>query len=147
MSLAAVCVDRARIIVKEAGGPRKEGKTSFVQVPGQWFKCRLFLEGTTDTEDPQAGRWSSQSTQQLICLPRDLDGNPLVFRADRALDVLSKELGRAVWRLAGEPEPLRKKRRVIGYLAQVSRVVEREYDDILNQRVPDEALLGPPAVT
>jgi hypothetical protein len=49
-----------------------------------------------------------------------------------------------MWRMAGEPEPLRKKRRVIGYLAMMSRVIERDYDDLFGRAVP---VFDPPPVT
>lgn len=115
---------------------RVEGSTSFVPVAEQWFRCRLFLTSTTDTPDPQATRWASQSAPQVLTPAVDLDGNPLFFRSDLRLDIASTQLGRALWRMAGEPEPLRKRRRIIGYLLVVGRVIEREFDDLLNQRPP-----------
>jgi hypothetical protein len=94
------------------------------------------LTSTTDTPDPQASHWLSTSAPQVLVPATDLDGNPLHFRSDLRIDIASAQLGRALWRMAGEPEPIRKRRRVIGYVLLVGKVIEREYDDLLNQRPP-----------
>lgn len=143
MSIAAVCVDRGRVITKEPSAVRLEGRTSFTPVAAQWFKCRLFLEQSNDVTDPQQAHFSSVNQPQVLCVTKDLDGVPLTFRGDQQLDISSAQFERAVWRMMGEPEPLRKKRRIIGWLLFVERVIEHEYDDLLQQNVPD---LGPPAL-
>jgi hypothetical protein len=137
MALAHVCVDRGRVVVKEPSATRVEGSTSFVAVPEQWFKCRLFLTSTTDVPDPQQSHWLSTSAPQVLAVTRDYDGSPLMFRSDQTIEINSRQLGRHVWRMTGEPEPLRKRRRIIGWLLLVSRVIERDYDDLLHQDVPD----------
>lgn len=136
MSVAAVCVDRARVLVKEPSARRIEGRTSFTPVAEQWFKCRLFLTQSNDVSDAQRAHFSSVSQPQVLCVKKDLDGTLLSFRGDQRLEINSKQFGRAVWRLMGEPEPLRKKRPIIGWLLFVERVIEREYDDLLNENVP-----------
>lgn len=137
MALRAVCVDRARLLRKESSAVRVEGSTSFVAVPGQWFRCRLFLTQSTDAEDPSKGHFSSTLAPQLLCVRRDLDGSRLHLHGDERVEINSRQFGRTLWRMQGEPQPLRKRRRVIGWLAFIERVVEREYDDLLHQNVPD----------
>lgn len=143
MSLAAVCVDRGRIITKEPSTARIEGRTAFTPVAAQWFKCRLFLANSNDVTDAQQAHFSTVNQPQVLVVAKDLDGVPLTFRGDQHIDISSQQFERAVWRAMGEPEPLRKKRKVIGWLLYLERVIEREYDDLLQQNVPD---LGPPAL-
>lgn len=137
VSIAHVCVDRGRILRKEPSAVRVEGSTTFTPVPEQWFRCRLFLTATTDIPDPQQSHWLSTSAPQVIAVTRDLDSEVLAFRSDQRIEIASRELGRAVWRMTGEPEPLRKRHRVIGWLLLVSRVIEPDFDDLLNEDVPD----------
>lgn len=136
MSIRHVCVDRGRLLVKEPSARRVEGSTTFVPVPGPWFRCRLFYEGAPDQTDPQGGHFKEVSEPQVLVPVTALDGSRLDFHADHRLQVNSRELGHAVWRLAGEPEPLRKRRRIIGWLLTVERVIERAYDDLLQENVP-----------
>jgi hypothetical protein len=143
MSLAAVCVDRGRILRKEPTGVRLEGRTSFTQVPQQWFKCRLFLTQSMDQVDPAGLHTSNVSSPQVLTVARDLDRQPLVFQGDFYIEITSAQFGRAVWQMQGEPEPLRKKRRVIGWLLFTQQVIERQYDDLFGEAVP---ALGPPGV-
>jgi hypothetical protein len=136
VSIRAVCVDRARIIRKEPSAVRVEGSTSFTNVGEQWFRARLFLTSTTDVPDPEASHWLSQSAPQVLAVTHDFDHNKLEFRSDLHIEIRSRQLGKAVWRMSGEPEPLRRKHRVIGWLLLVSRVIEWQYDDLLNENVP-----------
>lgn len=137
MAILSVCVDRARIMRKEPSVERVEGTTTFEVVPEQWFKCRLFLTSTTDIPDAAQSHWLSTSAPQVLCGIRDCDGERIVLRSDQHLDIKSRQLGRALWRADGEPQPLRKKHRVIGYVLIVSRVIEWPYDDLFAQNMPD----------
>lgn len=136
MSISGVCVDRGRFLVKEPTAARVEGSTQFVPVTSQWFKCRLFEDASPDIADAQGGHFESTNTPQVLTPAKDLDGVPLDIKASDRLEISSKQFGRFVWRMSGEPQPLRKKRKVIGWVLTVERVIEREYDDLLHQTVP-----------
>jgi len=116
---------------------RVEGTTTFTPVAEQWFRCRLFLTDSPDVIDPQAGRFRNKSSPQVLAVLRDFDGRTLHFHGDQRAEIRSRQFGKAVWRMAGEPQPLRRRRRVIGWLLNTERVIEREYDDLLNQDVPN----------
>lgn len=122
---------------------RLEGRSGFAQVPQQWFKCRLFLTQSMDQVDPAGMHTSNVSSPQVLTVARDLDGQTLVFQGDFYIEITSAQFGRAVWQMQGEPEPLRKKRRVIGWLLFTQQVIERQYDDLFNEAMPS---LGPPAL-
>lgn len=138
-----MCVDQGRLLIKEPTAARVEGRTSFVPVPGSWFKCRLFYEGAQDQADAQQAHWKTVPAPQVMAVTHAHDGSRLVFHSDYRLQVRSHQLGDAIWRLAGEPEPLRKRRRVIGWLLTVERVIERSFDDLLNEEFPDRDGLSP----
>lgn len=143
MSLAAVCVDRGRIVRKVASGVRTEGRTSFVPVPEQWFKTRLFEDASPNQVDPVGGHVTSVDRPQALTVAKDLDGNVLSFQGDFVIDISSREFGRYLFRMAGEPQPLRKKRRIIGWQLTLERVVERAFEDVLNENAPN---VGVPAL-
>jgi hypothetical protein len=136
MPVTSACVDRGRQIIKEPSGPRVEGRTQFTPVAGPWFKCRLFYEGAPDTTDAQGAHFKSTPAPQVLTPAVDLMGNPLVFTDDTQLQVNSMELGNTIWRMAATAEPLRKRRRIIGYILTVERVIEHAYDDLLAQNAP-----------
>jgi hypothetical protein len=131
-----VCVDHGRLLIKEPSAGRVEGRTTFEPVAGTWFRCRLFYEGAPDQMDGQAAHWKAVPTPQILTTMRDDAGQRLDFHDDYRVQIRSN-LGNHVWRLSGEPEPIRKKRRVIGWLLTVERVIERQYDDLLNENIPD----------
>lgn len=142
MSLKGACVDVGRIIRLEPSATRVEGRTTFEPVAEQWFRCRLTIsEGSSRSAAPARSQsaidWRARVMQaQLMTITVDQDGNTLEFRTDQLYDVSSIQLGRAIWRSMGEPEPIRKKRKLIGYLVNAGRVIEREFDDLLNEQVP-----------
>jgi hypothetical protein len=140
VSIRAVCVDRARIVRLEPSVERVEGRTTFEPIPESWFRCRLTINESTRTSMPR-----SQSALDfrarlmmggLMTTLVDLDGNPLTFRSDVRLDVSSQQLGRAIWRIEEEPQPIRRRRNLLGYTLTMERVLEREYDDLLLQNDP-----------
>lgn len=148
MSIRAVCVDYGRIVRLEEALRRVEGRTTFVPVTEQWFKCRLFLNMAPDQKDQFRAHETAVPAPQVLTPLTDLSGNRMVFTGDVRMDISSAELGRAIWRVNAEPQPLRKRRRVIGWLVTVERVIEREYEDILAQNAPNVPLapIAPPGV-
>jgi hypothetical protein len=52
------------------------------------------------------------------------------IRASDEIEVASLELGDALWRVNGDPVPIRKKRRVIGWTVPLSRLNEPRREDL-----------------
>lgn len=97
----------------------------------QWFKARLFLPDTSsESSDSQGARRRQVKRPTLMTGVRDADRQPLDVRAEDQLDVDSPELGRATWRVIGDPAPLRKRRKVIGFQIVLERVKEPKADPL-----------------
>lgn len=124
MGLGAALVDRARPLRKEPTTARVEGTTRVAWTTHEWFRARLFLGGDAEGEAPQSNHKRVLRTPTLLCGRADSSGAALVIQHDDRLEVDSAQLGRAVWEVTGEPEPLRKRRTVIGYQLTLRRVVE-----------------------
>lgn len=127
MALGAALVDRARRVTKEASTVRVEGTTPMAEVRSAWFRCRLFLGGDRESQGEDGSYVRSVRGPTLLYGVRDADGAVLDVGYDEKLEVESAQLGDALWRVAGEPEPLRKRRTVIGYQVTLERVQEREF--------------------
>lgn len=127
MGLVSVLVDRARVVEKSSTGVKVEGTTQMAPTHGEWFKCRLFLDMQQYAERAEQGeRRKRVKTPQVLYGTTDLAGKALdvQMRADVMLEIDSPQFGRAVWRMTGDPQPIRKKRAVLGGMVQVERVVE-----------------------
>ena len=134
MALASVLVDRARVIELQAASTRKvEGSTQFASIKGPWFKARLFLPGSDQDQTPTGdakGRIRTIQAAQLMFGKKDLDGGLLAVHFDAKVEVKSDQFGTLVYRVMNEPEKIRKRRTVIGYLANIEKAVEREFEPI-----------------
>jgi hypothetical protein len=140
MALGAVLVDRARIINWQAASSVKvEGSTQFASVKSEWFKARLVLPAAEQDNTPGdaplmrgigKGRVRVIQGAQLLFAIKDAAGNPIEVHFDAKVEVDSKQLGRAVYRVMGEPEKLRKKRTVIGHLASIERAIEGQFEAV-----------------
>ena len=131
MALTTALVDRARTIRQEPLLEKVGGKTRHVAVQGEWFKVRLQLPGSPEAEGPVP--WSRRRVVReplLLMGVKDLRGGPVFLTVEDRLEVRSKQLGTAEWEVVAAPEPLRKKRRVIGYQATLRRV-----DTVESERV------------
>ena len=127
MSLNAALVDRARRLVDTATPIKVEGTTQFTTLTYPWFRCRLTLEAAPESDDPQAARRRVPRPATLLVGLKDKDGNAITIDADDRLEVNSKELGRAVYSVTGDGQPIRKKRKLIGWQATLIRVEEHEF--------------------
>lgn len=132
MGLRSALVDRARIVRKEASGPRVLGTTAVVPVGGSWFRCRLDIpmgaENTTE-EGIGGGRRSATKRPTLMYDVRDEDGGTVELSFTDKVEIDSPQLGLATWRASATPRPIRKKRKVIGWEVSLERVVERNLGD------------------
>lgn len=127
MSLNSALVDRARRLVDTPTPVKVEGTTQFQTLTYPWFKVRLTLSPAPESDDPQAARRRVPRPATLLVGRKDADGNPTVINADDRLEVDSKQLGRAIYQVTGDGEPIRKKRKQIGWTATLVRVEEHPF--------------------
>lgn len=122
MALGTALVDRARVVWREPAGPRVDGRTPFEDVHGEWFKARLTVPSTTESADPAGARRRVPVAPTLMYGVRDLAGGPVEVNSNQRVEVDSPQLGRDVWDVVSEPEPMRKRRTIIGWIATIRRV-------------------------
>lgn len=123
MSLNSALVDRARIIRRVAAPVKVEGRTQFTDMTGEWFRARLELRRDSKRRDPGT-RSSAVRTPVLMCGVRDLRGSQVDFRLGDRIEVSSTELGDALYEVASAPEPMRKKKRLLGFELPLRRIQE-----------------------
>lgn len=128
MALGAALVDRARLIEKVASDVKVNGRTTFTEVRTAWFRARLTLPRSPETVGPSGAYKRVEMRPTLLYGPRDSEHNPVVVTTEKVIEVDSPELGRLFYMIDADPEPLRKKRRVIGYEAPLKRVEEHPFE-------------------
>lgn len=123
MSLNRALVDTARKFGKARTGRKVEGSTVYVDTgPGVVFRCRLTLPGSS--KNPGTGGEPSNSVNvmaDLLVGVKDTNGNVLSFAAGDELEIISRELGSDRWLVAGDPKPIRARRKMIGWELSVHR--------------------------
>jgi hypothetical protein len=127
VALGSALVDRARPLREQPTADKVEGTTQFATVPGEWFRCRLDVTTQPESPDPSGGRRRVEARPSLLYEWHDAAGLPVALTTEDRVEVASPELGTAVWLLEGDPRPLRKKRRVIGFEATLRRVIDHEF--------------------
>lgn len=127
MALGSALKDRGRIVRKEADAKRVEGRTRFNPRALPWFRCRLTIEDARERSD-DGGVMSVRRMPTLLVGARDTQRNLLAFQPDDEIEIESRELGNATFEVDGEPKPLRKKRRVIGWELRLARVTESDFE-------------------
>lgn len=129
MALTAALVDRARPVERRRSGRRVEGRTVFGEARGAWFKARLELPQAPEGAEAPTGVRPVVTAPTLMYGVRDSDGQPVELTNQKRVEVDSKELGRATWDVVGDPQPIRKKRTLLGWQAQLRRVVVHEGEE------------------
>jgi hypothetical protein len=127
VALRAALVDRARIVRREAAGPKVAGTTPMADVTGAWFRCRLELDASVEdtSEEGIGGGWRKARRAPTLMVDRiDEDGQAVEVRFTDRIEIQSGELGRGMWRATGNPAPIRKKRRILGWEVPLERVEE-----------------------
>lgn len=128
--------DRGRILRKEADAKRVEGRTKFNPRALPLFRCRLTIQDAAESPE-EGGLVTKRPVPQLMTLAKDTERNKLEFRIGDSVEVESRDLGVAeekgwhlvgVFEVEGEPKPIRKKRRVIGWELRLARLDEDNFD-------------------
>lgn len=122
MAYRGALVDRAVIRRKRGQGRKVDGRTVFLPEDSPEFRARLQLSQAN--EDTRDERTAAVVRPILMTDRKDSAGDLLEFKMSDRIVVTSRELGTNVWEVTGEPEPLRKKRKVIGWVVPISRVEE-----------------------
>lgn len=103
-----------------------DGRRLYAEVDGEWFRARLDPPSSTERMDPAGARRLVVKPPQLLCGVKDASGERIVLTNEMRLEVDSRQLGRATWEVVGDPTPIRKKRALIGWQAQLKLVTTHE---------------------
>jgi hypothetical protein len=122
MALRGALVDTAYRIRKQPDARKVEGSTVYAPTESEPIKARLTL--STAAERPEDGRVVTEPRPTLIVLKKDMRGNELDWKASDRIRVESRELGINTFEIDGDPQPMRKKRRIIGYSLTLRRTEE-----------------------
>ena len=96
----------------------------FRAVESEAVKARLSI--TSAAERAEDGRALTEPQPTLIVYKKDLVGDDLNWRSTDRIRVESAELGTHEYEVQGEPQPMRKKRKVIGWQITLRRTEENE---------------------
>jgi hypothetical protein len=130
VALASALVDRARIVRNTPQPVKVEGRTSFAKVTLPWFPCRVQMPARPRTSDGSGGRTRVEVRPTLLVGLRDSQGDLIDLTSSDQLEVEMKEIGeRGFYSVDADPEPLRKKREVIGWQVSVRRVESHEFEE------------------
>lgn len=92
----------------------------------EWFPARLFPAAAPEQVQPaSSGRRKRNPHPQLLYGVKDVAGQPVDLLPKDQVEVLIRgETVPTIWRITGDPEVLRKRVRVLGWLAHLERVEE-----------------------
>jgi hypothetical protein len=131
MALRGALVDRVRVHSRRpVAAQRVEGSTHMTEYVGPLIRARLSLPQSPESVDePARGRRRAvTNVPTLMVLDKDELGQPVVITTEHRLGVFSKEqFGEGVevlFEVTADPEPIRKKRKVIGWMLTMRRVAD-----------------------
>lgn len=121
-------------MTQEDGGIRVRGRTTFVEVRGDWFRCRMQLPASPENLDGVTFRRSVIKVPTLMYDTVDSGRQPVVLSPEMRLEIEAPELGEnQVWDVTSAPEPFRKKKRVIGWQVTLRRVEDEQIADAVDE--------------
>lgn len=128
MSLNGVLVDKARIVSKKKAGRVVDGETLYADTTGAWFKVRIQLGSEGESIDGATDERSVHRTPSMMVALRDEDGNDVILTVEDRLEVVSANLPQVStqWDVISDPQPMRKKRRVLGWNITLRKVFVHE---------------------
>jgi len=116
MSYQGILVDKARKVERRVGHRNTTlGESEFVEQVGEWNKVRLVTPNSSESRSDNTAAQESIQAELLMLPDFDLSINDRV-------EVDSRELGRYIWIVQGEPNAMRKKRSVLGKTVALKRV-------------------------
>lgn len=138
MALGSALVDRARVVAQQPLPIKVGGSTRFAEVEGEWFRCRLTLPAAPETADASGARRRPVIVPTLLYGVRDLQGGEVALSTENRVEVRSAALGDAQWEVVSNPEPLRKKRTIIGYQVTLRKVLDQSFEPARETSVQTE---------
>jgi hypothetical protein len=128
MGLNSALVDRARIARRSTAGVKVEGRTRFGTVTGAWFRCRLELSSRAQANEGESSVKRVVERPNIMFAVKDSEGRPVDMLATDRVQIVSQQLGIFYFEVQGNPTPLRKKRRVIGWQVDLNAIDEQQFD-------------------
>jgi hypothetical protein len=128
VSLEGALVDRARILRSLPLPLKVDGSTQFSTSLGAWFPVRLTLASQAKADDGSSENERVTVVGSLLMLAVDGSGEPIALDSEDEIEVESEDLGRAVWRLTGDPAPLRRREGLLGFSVPVQRVATHDFE-------------------
>lgn len=122
MALTSAMVDRAFLQRRAADALKVNGRTVHSNTESPEIRARLTKAPAG--ERAEDGRKVAEDRPTLLLARRDAEREAVVPRKTDRLRIVSRELGEGVWEVDGIPQPLRKKRRVIGWTMSVVQLEE-----------------------
>jgi hypothetical protein len=116
MALTAAFVDRGRIVRRTKTAARVDGEKQWQPVSQDWFRCRFQL--VKGSEQQSDGR------RKRVVRPRLMVGRKIRIKPGDHVEIRSREhfgTELRIYSVDGEPEPMRKRRIIIGYEATLVR--------------------------
>ena len=124
MGCNTALVDKGYVVDRVGTGTKIEGTTFFTEADtdeGDWFRMRLEPPVGGETKDDARERRTRSASRSLVAR-RTKSGELVAIKAKTKVFVRSKQLGEGLWMVTGDPTPIRKKRRVIGWECDFVRV-------------------------
>lgn len=121
MALGSALVDKARVHRRAKTNAKLQGTKALIDLPpSEWFRCRLTIPKGSETHEE--GRHKRSKTPELTVNKRDIKGKLVDIQAGDKLEIQSREFGNVSYEVAGDPEPIRKRRSIIGWMLNLSKV-------------------------
>lgn len=132
MALGVALVDRARVRTNVASNYRVEGSTVMLPTTGPEFRCRLTLPQAGKSAGAGGSRARVTKEPSLLLGLKALDGSKLELSVEDRVLVATQGNWETVeeWVVATDPEPLRKRKTVIGWFCSLRRVDDHERREI-----------------
>lgn len=130
MPVGSALVDRARRVYAQTTGVKVEGTTQHVLTEGPWFRCRLMPTDQPENPDASGGRRRVEKRPNFMFEKLDQHGEPVNLTVEDKLEVESPELGRAIWKLLGDPVAIRRKRTINHFEVNLRRVEDHDQGEV-----------------
>jgi hypothetical protein len=129
VGLNTALVDQARIH-RKAPAYKVAGRTQFASLTGAWFRARVEQRSNPQTRQPDSGQPRVTRQPRMMFGLLDAEGRAVDVKASDYVEVAPSDarLDAAWYQVEGDPDPIRKKRRVIGWEVGLKRVEEHPFD-------------------
>ena len=127
MALRSALVDQGYLHRGVKTAKKVGGRSLFKETEGPMFRVRLDVSATPQSTTD--GMIREVISPRLLTGKSDSEGNPLEFKSSDVIRVISGQLGEELWEVQGDPEPLRKRRSLIGWQLNIQRIKEQSPEE------------------